>query len=338
MFSKKNSTIALSAIFVLAIHLNIFAQEKSSKQEKPPKGWLLNIPKDTVVTLKIPFSVMDIKAGYIAVNIPKGYATADIEQSASGLVIGKVADWKSSGFPSMLELTVKRVKVEDDWRSNEKKAKHTLIELSGEGKEMSVLLYFKQNVTDINAAFKEVVALGRASDQEATDYLKQIYDDRAQRFFAGRPTELSEEKKLNLVRFAHKAGGSTTLKSETYKSSVFLVIDLGIDENVYNTLRMNQAARVARVINERLLALLKGASQYITDSRELQGVKLELKIPHKDFSNEYTKANTDLLQIYVPLIEIKRFVDAEITSQQLIDNSIVIVNDNRVQVPLSQTN
>jgi hypothetical protein len=41
------------------------------------------------------------------------------------------------------------------------------------------------------------------------------------------------------------------------------------------------------------------------------------------------------VEIYTPSADIKRFADADITSQALIDLSVVIVNSNRVEVRFS---
>jgi len=42
---------------------------------------------------------------------------------------------------------------------------------------------------------------------------------------------------------------------------------------------------------------------------------------------------TDTLQVHEFRSLVRRFADAEVTSKQLIDGSVVLVTDNRVQVP-----
>jgi len=44
---------------------------------------------------------------------------------------------------------------------------------------------------------------------------------------------------------------------------------------------------------------------------------------------------SDDLEIYLPLEQVVKFVDADITSQQLIDGSIILLGGNRIQVPLA---
>jgi hypothetical protein len=66
----------------------------------------------------------------------------------------------------------------------------------------------------------------------------------------------------------------------------------------------------------------------------VEGVKISEKILYRNFVSE-TAAKSDTLQVYAPLGAIKQFSSADITSQQFVDQCIVIVNDNRVQVSLS---
>jgi hypothetical protein len=52
-------------------------------------------------------------------------------------------------------------------------------------------------------------------------------------------------------------------------------------------------------------------------------------------STIFTGANSDSLQVYAPLTAIKLFSSADITSQQFVDQCVVILNSNRIQVLLS---
>jgi hypothetical protein len=66
-------------------------------------------------------------------------------------------------------------------------------------------------------------------------------------------------------------------------------------------------------------------------------VKAAAKIPFKSFVDEYVSPEIDSLEIYAPLSLIRKFSESEITSQQLIDGSVVLVNSNRIQLSLSQS-
>ena len=89
---------------------------------------------------------------------------------------------------------------------------------------------------------------------------------------------------------------------------------------------------MARVINENLLDRVKlfGGIAQMTG---IDGVKLAVGIAYQDLVSE-TVPHVDNLEVYVPLDLAMKFAEADITSQQLIDGSTVLLNGNRVQVSL----
>jgi len=101
---------------------------------------------------------------------------------------------------------------------------------------------------------------------------------------------------------------------------------------VYNSIKLNESARVATVINSRS-ALLKSLAVIAEDSG-VDGVKMTQKVLYRNFVSE-TETKSDSLEIYAPLNSIKRFSDSDITNQQFVDDCTVILNSNRVQVLLS---
>jgi hypothetical protein len=103
---------------------------------------------------------------------------------------------------------------------------------------------------------------------------------------------------------------------------------------VYNTIKLNESARVATVVNLRL-NLIKSFAVIAGDAG-LEGVKISEQILYRNFLSE-TRRKADTLELYAPLKLIKQFADADITNQQFIDQCIVILNSNRVQVSLSSS-
>lgn len=69
----------------------------------------------------------------------------------------------------------------------------------------------------------------------------------------------------------------------------------------------------------------------------IDGFKIKLRIGHKNFVTEqYLNPYYDDLHIYASNEVIKKFAEDDITSQQFINESIVLVNGNRVDVSLTQ--
>ena len=91
----------------------------------------------------------------------------------------------------------------------------------------------------------------------------------------------------------------------------------------------------AKIINERLLTILKAFVSPVRETPFICGLKIELRIPHKSFTDQVATPDYDELELFVPNSVIRDFADLEITSQELVDGSVVIVNSNRVAVPLA---
>ena len=76
-----------------------------------------------------------------------------------------------------------------------------------------------------------------------------------------------------------------------------------------------------------------------SDGREvvtvgLAGLRLDLSIGYRNFVTDNI-GGTDQMSWYVDSANIPALLDFEITSQEFVDRSVVIVNDNRVEVNLS---
>jgi hypothetical protein len=142
--------------------------------------------------------------------------------------------------------------------------------------------------------------------------------------------KVSDSTKLALLRIA--GTGLATVSSETYKDKVYVGFAFPLSGTVYNSIKLNEGARAATIINSRR-AMLKSLAIFAGDAG-VDDVKIGEKILYRDFVSE-TAVKTDNLQLYAPLQAIKQFSSADITNQQFVDQCIVIVNDNRVQVSLS---
>ena len=124
--------------------------------------------------------------------------------------------------------------------------------------------------------------------------------------------------------------------SETYKGKFYMVFR-ALGSEVYNTIQLNQPARAARAIEKDVLATMRMAYKTLAGVTGVEGFKIELKVGHKNFVTEqYLNPYYDDLQIYATNEVIKKFAEDDITSQQFINESIVLVNGNRVDVSLTQ--
>lgn len=126
---------------------------------------------------------------------------------------------------------------------------------------------------------------------------------------------------------------STAIWTEIFKEKKYIVCSYS-DGTEYNTIRVNQAERSARTI-QKYLPEIKRKGKLLLAAKEIEGVELKVKIAYRNFVNE-SQSSYENLQFYVPKDVLKLFIDADITDQELVDKSIILLNDNRVRVNLSQ--
>jgi hypothetical protein len=308
--------ILLAASFILLIHCIAYPADK--------KPWPLDIERYRTVTLKIPAALI----GFEKINAWRG--TTNYTAYIQGLAGGKVAvntrsDWRAAGWPLMRNLRLEKV---------EQKSDYTEVELRQGGE--NVKLRF-QGVKDLNAAFAQVVYPGNTESFESSDYYKtEVIDRFLPTIFKGRLATIHFETQMLLLKGANY--DLNFVGGEEYKGKFYVVLrDTTAD--VYNTLQLNQAARVSRVTEGTILTALRGTYKLIGGIEEIDGVKIEMRVLYKDFVNEhYSAPHADDLHAYVPFSLIQEFDEAEITNQDLVDRSIFLVNGNRVKVSLTQFN
>jgi len=266
------------------------------------------------IVLKLPSKYIDVtrskwtgKSTFVVDVAPGG---------PTGVIVSGDPDWQVGGFPSLTQFTVSKVK----------KDEVELQTLSG----LKIRLNFLGGSPE--SMFGKVAAPLAGRDA----YRREAYAALSTKFFTGPLAALSDAKKDLLLAFAHTTARGTTVGSETFKEKLYLVVNLGGTDVVYNELKLNQAARVAKVMNERLLTVLKAFAAPVADVTDIHGLKLEYSIAHRNFLSASSVSDYDKLEIYAPSDAIHKFSGADITSQQLVDGAVVIVNDNRVQVALAE--
>jgi hypothetical protein len=234
-------------------------------------------------------------------------------------------NWQTVGLPYFGEFVV--TKVTPIYKAFGGK-KYIAIELRNNS--TWVKLQFQPD-SDLASGFASFTFTGTWSKFEATDYFKNVvFGTVGSTIFTGPLAKIPDSTKLALLKIA--GTGLATVSSEIYRDKVYVGFAFHLSGTVYNSIKLNEGARAATIINSRL-AMLKSLA-IIAGDAGVDGVKIGEKILYRDFVSE-TAVKTDNLQLYAPLQAIKQFSAADITNQQFVDQCIVVVNDNRVQVLLS---
>ncbi len=103
---------------------------------------------------------------------------------------------------------------------------------------------------------------------------------------------------------------------------------------IYNTIQLDQTARIAHALNQRVLSYIKRVAKIINFHPEVDGIKVEISLPYKNFVTEYyDQPHYDHLEFFARMDEIRQFSDDEITNQEFAEEAILLVNGNRSRIP-----
>jgi hypothetical protein len=228
-----------------------------------------------------------------------------------------VKDWRGVAFPSRRNFKVNSVK-----KVGKGKPKEDFLELT----MFHTRIYAPVGQPE---ALRAVVApVGRTDSA-----FRVSYDALASRFFTGPLASFSQDERLLLLKFAHITANGTTLGSEVFKGITYLTVSLPEEENVWNDLVVNRSKRVGKLIGAQL-PLLKAFAQISVSHQTIGGLKLAQPSIHGT-APDYKNVSADKVEAYFPMEAMLKFANADITSQQLVNQSIILVNGDRVEVDLS---
>jgi len=239
------------------------------------------------------------------------------------------SDWISTGFPVAWQMSFVK--------STERKSQGIL--------ELEYRSYAKRVVTTvlkirmpIDADESEVLPKFMIpGDRESIPVKRAIaaaYEAIAAHVFSGDLGTIPHPAQLALLELAHDTAKGVGIAPETFKDRTYLAVDVLDDAYEYNSLKLNASQRVAHVVNNGQLSVLKAFAKPMDGVTTVFGIKVHALIHYADFvSREHVGVND--LTIYAPAELIKKFADADITNQEFIDGCTVILDGNRVKVDLS---
>jgi len=184
--------------------------------------------------------------------------------------------------------------------------------------------------------FHRFVAVGGPGDAAARALAETSAARVAESLFTGDLATVPPETRLAVLKAA-VGFGAGTVKRTLYRDAPYLAIDLGHHENVFNTIQMDRPQRLARVTSEKLIPAARALQEKLTGVDAIAGVALSIAIHYQNFvTPANAEAGIDKLELLIPRTELAKLLRDEITTQQLLANSIVRVNGSRVDVDLSR--
>ncbi len=304
------------SFLVLSFVVQAFAQKK----------WVLTTPKETIVVCKFSLIVADYQRTSVITGRNSYTIIVDQDSNGQTLINGKQA-WQDAGWSIMQEFTLQKVT----------RTKNNTYDVELRSGNDNLKILFTDTVKDINAAFADLVFVGNLSSFKQTEYYqKNVVDRLLPKVFSGKLAIIPKNKQLEFIQNVNY--NLQAIRGEDYKGKFYFVVSAGNDDVVYNSIQLNQAERTARTVEKMINAGLKEAVN-LKEFDGIEGIKIELKVLYRDFLRETEFQNhADDIQAYFTLELLSAYKDAEITNQDLIDKSIILVNNNRVRVSLTNFN
>ncbi len=276
----------------------------------------LSILKGSTVVLKIPIGFYG-KVTKISVSGRNNYDIEVTKNSDGSLSLNK-QNYQIDNWIFMQSFSVSDISV------SKNKTKIAL-----ENENVKVELHFngasKENINDL-------FFIGSLEDFKKTDFYQQkLIGEVLPKIFPSKLSKIAVDKQLQILEsFNYNV---RRFRGEEFKGKLYLTVSVK-QEVVYNTIQLNQAERTARTIENIISNNLKRLSKSI-DGVGVDGIQVETEVYFKDFLKDRS-TTTEKLQAYFSIDTVKQWIEADITNQQLIDKSIVLVEGNRVQVSLTQ--
>ena len=215
-----------------------------------------------------------------------------------------------------------------DVKSNSSK---TEVQLKA-GERTEIYLNFVMAPQYVADAFRQVAFVGTLEEFEASPDYQEVADRLLPNVFGGRLANLTREQQLKILRAVDYDNGAA--QGQEYKGNLYVPITF-VGDTVYNTLQLGQPARISRLTQDELLRLLKEKYRAIRGIPGFDGIQIKTAIAYRNFVDRSAPTQYDQVVIYARLEDIQKFDEAEITSQRLLDSSIVLVNGDRVEVSLN---
>ncbi len=196
-------------------------------------------------------------------------------------------------------------------------------------KQLEITAPNELNIQDVLSA---ILYKGTITEFTESDYFKNLEKGILPIIFKDKLAVIPFEQQHQLMfdaAFDVGAYGLAEFKGKAYFLAKFS------DEVVYNTIQLNQAERASRQ-TESAIKQLKSLFQKTGKIKNIEGIKLVTEIYSRDFVRErYGSPHKESFEMYVSFELLEKFLGAEITNQDLIDASIILVDGDRIKVNLT---
>lgn len=297
----------LVLFLILILSLSVYSQQGE-------------IAKDSTVVPK--FTAKSLIFDKLKVWSLRKQYSAVISQTANGeYAINGHTDWAASDFPLIADFRVRELDIS--------KKKDSRLLLIAEGIQIEILI---PPSIDPNQAFASLLFNGSVNSFINSPYFQGLEKRLLPKIFGEKLAAIPLETQQALMRGVNYNGN--VYGSEVFKERVYFTVNFS-DNIIYNTIQINQAERASRQ-TESALKQIKAVFLKTQAINEIHGIKVATVIQSRDFLREkYIEPHKERFEMFTPFELIQKFIDADITNQEMVDGSIILIDGSRVKVNLT---
>jgi hypothetical protein len=305
----------------MLVVLSLFALPASSASQRPDVG----LSRRDSVVIAVPFvAATEWRMGGMLGVAPRFAYEVSTDESGAVAVKDSAGalrtNWRAAGFPPSMRFQVEQIN--EVRRPGGVRA----IEVVLRSGFVAGRVFVPQGQ---EALVKQVIApLSQADSVYSLGY-RALGDA----LFTGPLASFTEGERRVILAWAHLTAGGSFIGSETYRGATYLTVNVPADGSTYNDLVVRQNQRLGKILSDRF-PMMKSFARLSFPHQAIGGVKLSTTSCH-GHAPAYTDLKCDPVEIYFPLADLVRFADDEITSQQLVNASVVRLSGNRIEVDLS---
>jgi len=121
------------------------------------------------------------------------------------------------------------------------------------------------------------------------------------------------------------------ISMQEFKGKRYLTLELTSD-NVFNSLKLNRYAIAKQIFDETVRKTLNPLNQNISDQKLFYGYDIIVDTRDKSFADESAIDHRLRYEFMMPQLAVRNYKDKNISGQKLIDESVVLLNDERIDL------
>ena len=122
-----------------------------------------------------------------------------------------------------------------------------------------------------------------------------------------------------------------SISLETFKRKNYMRFQF-TDSNVYNSIKLTNYDIAKRVFDDVIRKLLNPLNDNLSKSQDVDGYCMIIHSKYKNFIDENSISKDLVYKFYLLKQEVVNYKNNDITGQQLVDRSIILLNDERIDL------